>query len=118
MWVTSLTPIRSGPTSPLPYSNSPSIKLSLIFPSTSQPIPVYLVSQTPPTGATIPSKKRERAASQKEKANRKKELASSDASHREKDCLDYRHSNVTPFEIKNEWSLKLDELEKRLQELE
>ncbi|XVF33092.1 hypothetical protein REPUB_Repub17cG0138500 [Reevesia pubescens] len=61
----------------------------------------------------------QRAAAKKKKANnnkRKKGLASSDASRREKDVIDY--SNVRPLEIKTEWSLKLDELEQRLKELE
>lgn len=53
------------------------------------------------------------------KAKRKKKgliSSDSDASRTEKDGIDY--SNVRPLEIKSEWSLKLDELEKRLQELE
>ncbi|GMI66737.1 hypothetical protein HRI_000343000 [Hibiscus trionum] len=59
----------------------------------------------------------QRAAAQKKKAKvKKKGSTSSEASHREKESLDY--SDVRPLEIKSEWSLKLDELEKRLQELE
>ncbi|XP_017985069.1 PREDICTED: uncharacterized protein LOC18613905 [Theobroma cacao] len=59
----------------------------------------------------------QRAAAQKTKAKRKKKgLASSEASRRDKDGIDY--SNVRPLEIKGEWILKLDELEKRLRELE
>ncbi|KAE8699630.1 3-ketoacyl-CoA synthase 1 [Hibiscus syriacus] len=59
----------------------------------------------------------QRAAAQKKKANRKKKgLTSSPDSQREKDSIDY--SDVRPFEIKSEWSPKLDELEKRLQQLQ
>ncbi|XP_022757612.1 uncharacterized protein LOC111304877 [Durio zibethinus] len=59
----------------------------------------------------------QRAAAQKKKAKRRKKgSAPSKGSHREKDGTDY--GNVRPLQIKNEWSLKLDELEKRLQELE
>ncbi|KAE8721506.1 hypothetical protein F3Y22_tig00015910pilonHSYRG00092 [Hibiscus syriacus] len=57
----------------------------------------------------------QRAAAQKKKANRKKGLTSSPDNQRGKDSVDY--SNVRPFEIKSEWNLQLDELEK-LQQLQ
>ncbi|OMO64205.1 hypothetical protein CCACVL1_21951 [Corchorus capsularis] len=63
----------------------------------------------------------QRAAAKKKNSKRKKKglassSSSSDASRREKESINY--SNVRPLEIKSQWSLKLDELEHRLQELE
>ncbi|OMP08676.1 hypothetical protein COLO4_06213 [Corchorus olitorius] len=63
----------------------------------------------------------QRAAAKKKNSKRKKKglassSSSSGASRPEKESIDY--SNVRPLEIKSEWSLKLDELEHRLQELE
>ncbi|KAK8565651.1 hypothetical protein V6N13_020736 [Hibiscus sabdariffa] len=61
----------------------------------------------------------QRAAAQKKKAKIKKKASASttsEDSRRDKDSIDY--SDVRPLEIKSEWSLKLEELEKRLQELQ
>ncbi|KAH1081081.1 hypothetical protein J1N35_020842 [Gossypium stocksii] len=59
----------------------------------------------------------QRAAAHKKKANRKKGSASSPgATLRMEDTIDY--TNVKPLQIRTEWSLKLDELEKRLHVLE
>ncbi|KAF5731994.1 hypothetical protein HS088_TW18G00681 [Tripterygium wilfordii] len=49
------------------------------------------------------------------KNKRRKGLSSSEGSDREEDDVDY--SNVRPLCIKEEWGVRLDELEKRLQEL-
>ncbi|KAL4361003.1 hypothetical protein GQ457_04G030290 [Hibiscus cannabinus] len=62
----------------------------------------------------------QRAAAQKKKAKIKKKAStststSSEVSHREKNSIDY--SDVRPLEIKSEWTLKLEELENRLQHL-
>ncbi|KAK8693664.1 hypothetical protein V6N13_071237 [Hibiscus sabdariffa] len=58
----------------------------------------------------------QRAAAQKKKEKiKKKALTSSEVSHREKNSIDY--TDVRPLEIKSEWTLKLEELEKRLQHL-
>lgn len=60
----------------------------------------------------------QRAAAHKKKAYRKKKgLASSpEATQRLEDTIDY--TNVKPLQIRTVWSLKLDVLEKRLQELQ
>ncbi|XVE73639.1 hypothetical protein DITRI_Ditri11bG0134600 [Diplodiscus trichospermus] len=128
MWATSLTPVGVGPISkPLTYFL---INFAANTRLPRQPAAAVAASNG---GSNNPEQEEgkeisgrdvlwalQRAAAQKKKAKRKnnKRLASSDsdASHREKDSIDY--SNVRPLEIKTEWSLKLDELEKRLQELE
>ncbi|MBA0741409.1 hypothetical protein Gogos_014565 [Gossypium gossypioides] len=60
----------------------------------------------------------QRAAAHKKKANRKKKgsASSPEATQRLEDTIDY--TNVKPLQIRTEWSLKLDELEKRLHVLQ
>ncbi|KAK8326357.1 hypothetical protein V6Z11_A11G110400 [Gossypium hirsutum] len=60
----------------------------------------------------------QRAAAHKKKANRKKTGSASlpEATQRLEDTIDY--TNVKPLQIRTEWSLKLDELEKRLHVLQ
>ncbi|XP_044493719.1 uncharacterized protein LOC123217042 [Mangifera indica] len=64
----------------------------------------------------------QRAAVQKKKKHKKRrELKSagtgSDKEDADVDDHDVDYSNVKPLDIKSEWSVKLNELEKRLQEL-
>ncbi|GLT79826.1 hypothetical protein SLA2020_513000 [Shorea laevis] len=60
----------------------------------------------------------QRAAAQKKKLKKKKKQKepSPTASHMEKKTVDY--SNVKPLKIKREWGVKLDQLEKRLKQLD
>ncbi|KAK6285859.1 hypothetical protein POUND7_012038 [Theobroma cacao] len=124
MWAASLTPVEPKLPAPIP-------KPTKHPPLTPFPINVSVHPRLSRKAAASNAKQEEgkeisgsdvlwalqRAAAQKTKAKRKKKgLASSEASRRDKDGIDY--SNVRPLEIKGEWSLKLDELEKRLRELE
>ncbi|GLU00877.1 hypothetical protein SLE2022_182140 [Rubroshorea leprosula] len=59
----------------------------------------------------------QRAAAQKKKLKKKKQKEPSPtARHMEKKTVDY--SNVKPLQIKREWGVKLDQLEKRLKQLD
>ncbi|XVF72955.1 hypothetical protein PTKIN_Ptkin12aG0161900 [Pterospermum kingtungense] len=131
MWAKSLTSVGVGPYSPTPITKHQPLTH---FPINASPNPRLPPRQPAAAANGGSSHKQEegkeisgsdvlwalqRAAAEKRKAKRKKKgliSSESDASQREKDGIDY--SNVRPLEIKTEWRLKLDELEKRLQELE
>ncbi|XWS76819.1 hypothetical protein CRYUN_Cryun01aG0210200 [Craigia yunnanensis] len=130
MWTASLTPVGQYFPASIPISKPTNHQPLTHFPINDSANSRLLRQPAASNGGNNPKQEEgkeisgsdvlwalQRAAAQKKKAKRKKKgLASSDASRSEKDGIDY--SNVRPLEIKSEWSLRLDELEKRLHELE